>query len=108
LSDQFRLVPEGPYPHLLWGKSGCPQSFVPITEKPNPLVIKMWKVVLEISGEDLAVLFVDLLYRSNPLPFAMRTVVGAGTMIYTEGFRAEFIRAEPVFLHVGFTVSAMR
>jgi hypothetical protein len=28
-------------------------------------------------------------------------------MIYTEGFGAEFIRAEPVFLHVGVSIHSM-
>jgi hypothetical protein len=29
-------------------------------------------------------------------------------MIYTEGFGAELVGPEPIFLDVGFTVSAMR
>jgi hypothetical protein len=53
------------------------------------------------------VLLIDALHRSNPLPPIVSTVVGAGTMIYTESFGAELVRAEPVLLDIGFTVGAM-
>jgi hypothetical protein len=43
----------------------------------------------------------------NPLFLVKRTVVTPGTVIYAEWFGAELIRAEPVFLHVGFTVGTM-
>ena len=64
-------------------------------------------VLLQNAGIDVAVLLVDRLHRSDPFRPAVRTVVGSGTMIYAERFGAEFIRAEPVLVHVGFTVSAM-
>jgi hypothetical protein len=43
------------------------QSFIPISDNPDPI-----RVVLEISGKDLAVSFVDYLHRSNPFAFAVR------------------------------------
>jgi hypothetical protein len=88
LSDTFRFVPKGPHPHLLWGKSRRPQSFVPITEMPNPLVIKTWKLVLQVPSEDLSVLLMNLLDGNNPLTLIVRTVVTSGTVIYAEGFGA--------------------
>jgi hypothetical protein len=65
-------------------------------------------VLLQKSRVEVFVLPIDCVYRSDPLPPAVRTVVGSGAVIYAEGFGAESIRAESVFLHVGFTVSAMR
>jgi hypothetical protein len=46
--------------------------------------------------------------RRRAVALTIRTVVGSGTMIYTEGFGAELVGAEPIFLNVGFTVSPMR
>jgi hypothetical protein len=63
-------------------------------------------VLLQKSCIDVAVLLEDGLHRGNPLPPAVRIEVGSGTMIYTEGFGAELVGAEPVFLHVGVTISA--
>ncbi len=63
-------------------------------------------MLLRKSCIDVAVLLVDRLHRSDPLPPAVRTVVELGTMIYTEDFAAELVRAEPVLLDVSFTVSA--
>lgn len=68
----------------------------------------MWKVVFQVSSEDPSMLLMNLLNGSNPLFLVKRTVVGSRTVIYTERFGAELVRAEPVFLHVGFTVNAMR
>ena len=53
----------------------------------------MWKVLLQVSSEDLSVLLMNLLHGSDALPPAVRTVVGSGTVIYTENFGAELVRA---------------
>ena len=65
-------------------------------------------MLLQKSCIDVAVLFVDGLRRGDPFAPAVRRIVGSGTVIYTERFGAELVRAEPVFLHVGLTVNAMR
>ena len=65
-------------------------------------------MLLQKSCIDVAVLLIDGFHRGDPLPPAVGTVVGSGTMIYAEGFGAEFVRAESVFLDVGFTISPMR
>jgi hypothetical protein len=65
-------------------------------------------VLLKKSGIDVSVPLIDCLHRSDPLPLAMRTVVGSGTMIYAEGFGAELVQTEPIFLDVGSPVCAMR
>ena len=64
-------------------------------------------MLLQKSCIDVAVLLIDCLHRSDPLPAAMRTVVGSGTMICTERFGAQLVRAQSIILDVGFTVSAM-
>jgi len=64
-------------------------------------------VLLQKSCIDVAVLLIDGLHRSDPLAPVVRTVVGLGTMIYTEGFGAELVRAEPVLLDVRLAVSTM-
>ena len=84
------------------------QSFVPITEKPNSVVIKMWKVVFQVSSEDPSMLLMNLLNGSNPVVLVVRMVVAARTVIYAEGFGTELVGTKPIFLDVGFTVSAMR
>jgi hypothetical protein len=73
LADKLRVIPKTPYPHLLWGKSRRTQSFVPITEKPNSLIMKMWKVVLQVSSVNLSVPLVDEIDRVNPLLLVKRT-----------------------------------
>jgi hypothetical protein len=65
-------------------------------------------VLLQKPCVDIAVMLIDRLRRSDPLPPAVCTVAGVGTMIYTEGFGTDLVWAEPIFVHVGFTVSAMR
>jgi hypothetical protein len=65
-------------------------------------------VLLQKSCIDVSVLLIDDLHRSDPLVPAVRTVVGSGTMIYTERFGAELVQAECILLDVGFTVSTMR
>ena len=65
-------------------------------------------MLLQKSCIDVPVLVIEGLHRSDPLPPAMRTVVTSGTVIYAEGFGAKFVRAESVFLDVGFAVSPMR
>lgn len=64
-------------------------------------------MLLQKSCIDVAVLLIDGLHRSDPLAPVVRTVVGLGTMIYTEGFGAELVRAEPVLLDVRLAVSTM-
>jgi hypothetical protein len=50
----------------------------------------------------------NLLNGSNPVALVVRRIVAARTVIDAERFGAEFIRAEPVLLDVGFTVDPMR
>ena len=64
-------------------------------------------MLLQKSCIDVPVLLIDGLHRSDPLAPVVRTVVGLGTMIYTEGFGAELVRAEPVLLDVRLAVSTM-
>jgi hypothetical protein len=64
-------------------------------------------VLLQKSCIDVAVLLIDCLHRSDPFPLVVRTVVGSGAVIYSEGFGAELVWAEPIFLDVGFPVSAV-
>jgi len=65
-------------------------------------------VLLQKSCIDVPVVLIDGLHRSDPFPPAVRTVVESGTMIYTEGFGAELVRAERLLLDVGFMASPMR
>ena len=69
----------------------------------------MWIVLLQKSCIDVAVLVIARLHRNDPLPPAVRTELGSGTMIYKESFGTELVQAEPIFLQdVGFTVGAVR
>ena len=65
----------------------------------------MWKVAFQVSSEDLSVLLMNFLNDSNPVALVVRRIVAARTMIYTESFGAQLVRAESVLLDVGFTVS---
>jgi hypothetical protein len=65
-------------------------------------------VLLQKSCIAVTVLFLDSLHGSDPLPPTVSTVVRARTMIYAERFGTELVRAEPVLLDAGLTVSAMR
>ena len=63
--------------------------------------------VLEMSGKDLAVLFIDVLHRSNPFALAVRVIAVARTLYHAKSLRDQFIRRKMIFLHVGFTVDVM-
>ena len=69
----------------------------------------IWERVLflQIAGEDLAVVFVDLLHRSNPALFGAGVIARVRTLYYAKGFCDQFVRAKVVFLHVGFAVGVM-
>jgi hypothetical protein len=94
-SDKLCLIPKTPQPHLLWGKSRRPQSFVPITEKPNSLVIKMWTVVFQVSSEDVSVPLMNFSNGSNPVALTVRSVVTPRTMIYRDDLEQSWSGLSP-------------
>jgi hypothetical protein len=44
----------------------------------------MWKVVLQVSSEDLSVLFMNLLNSSNPVALAVRVIAAAPRQLVKE------------------------
>src|SRR5437016_2886084 len=68
----------------------------------------MFVLVLEMSGKDLAVFFLDLLHRSNPFALAVRVIAGTRTLYNTKSLRDQLVWSEMIFLHIGFTVGALK
>src|SRR4029077_13813073 len=67
----------------------------------------MFVLVLEMSGKDFAVLFVDVLHRTNPFALAVRVIATARTLYSAKILRDQFIWRKMIFLHVSFTVGVM-
>src|SRR4029077_20544879 len=103
----FLFVPYASLPHCFRVKSGGMQSLIPIAENPDALFVQMSVVILEMPGKDLAVLFMDLLHRSNPFGLAVRVIATTRTLYPAKILRYQFIRRKMIFLHVGFTVGVV-
>src|SRR5215831_8838569 len=105
--NDFLFVPYAALSHSFWVKSGGMQSLIPIAENPNALLVQMFVIILQISGKNFAVLFINGLHRGNPFVLAIRVKAAARTLYHAKGFCDEFVRAKVVFLHVGFTVGVV-
>ena len=64
-------------------------------------------VVLQVSSTDVALSFIELPNRCNPITLAIRVIVTSGAVQRAKFRRAEFVWAEAVFLHVGLPVNAV-
>src|SRR5262245_6266233 len=89
--DDFLFVPYDALSHFFRVKSRCTQSSIPITKDPDALLIQLRVIVLEVSGKDVAFVFVDLLHGSDPLALAVRVITTARTLE-----NAKVLRGRPV------------
>src|SRR4029434_6268502 len=64
-------------------------------------------LVLQMSGKDVAVAFIDFFQRSNPFALPVRVITTAGTLYDPKLLRGQLVRAEVKFSHVGFTIGVM-
>jgi len=64
-------------------------------------------LVLEMSGKDVTVLFVDPLHGGDPFALAVRVIARAGTLDDAKVLGDQLVWAEVIFLHVGFTVGVV-
>jgi len=55
------------------------------------------KIHRVLISEDLAVLFIDVLHRSNPFGLAVRVIATARTLYHAKSLRDQFIRGEMIF-----------
>ena len=67
----------------------------------------MCVIVLEMSGKDVTVIFVDLLHCSNPFALPVRVIATTGTLYDAKVLSAQLVWAEMKFFHVGFTVGVV-
>src|SRR5215813_9768313 len=105
--NDFLFVPYAALSHFFRVKSGGIQSLIPIAENPNALLVQMLVIILQISGKNLAVLFINVLHRGNPFFLAIRVIAAARTLYDSEVLGDQFVRREVIFLHVSFAVSVM-
>jgi len=59
------------------GTSHCTECIIPITEKPNALVVKLLIFLLQKPSKDLLVSLIDFLDCGDPLSLAVGTIVAA-------------------------------
>src|SRR5215468_10091739 len=78
--NDLLFVPYAVLSRFFWVKSGGMQSLIPIAENPNALLVQMLVTILQISGTNLAVLFINVLHRGNPFFLAIRVIAAARTL----------------------------
>src|SRR5262249_42303293 len=98
--NDLLFVPYAALSHFFWVKSGGMQSLVPIAKNPNALLVQMFVSILQISGKNLAVLFINVLHRGNPFFLAIGVIAVARTLYHAKSLRDQFIRRQMIFLHV--------
>jgi hypothetical protein len=67
----------------------------------------MCVLVLELSGKDIAFVFVDFSQRSDPFALAVRVIATAGPLYDAKVLRDQLVRAEVIFFPVGFAVGVV-
>src|SRR5262245_6893139 len=105
--NDFLFVPYAALSHFFWVKSGGMQSLVPIAENPNALLVQMFVIILQISGKNLDILFVNVLHCGIPFFLAIGVIAVARTLYRAKVLGDQFVRREVIFLHVSFAVSVM-
>src|SRR5215510_1695825 len=105
--NDFLFVPYAALSHFFRIKSGGIKSLIPIAENPNALLVQMLVIILQISGKNLAVLFINGLHRSNPVVLTMRVKAATRTLYRAKVLCDQFVRREFIFLHVSFAVGVV-